>query len=93
MESVMSATPRETIAAALRGMAERSDSTKLLSDIHVPTLLLCGEHDAITPPQEMRTMAHVMPDARYVQIPAAGHMAPLESPAATNTAILEFLGE
>jgi pimeloyl-ACP methyl ester carboxylesterase len=93
MESVMLATPRETIAAALRGMAERPDSTSLLPNIKVPTLLACGQHDVITPPQEMRSVANAIPQARYIEVPAAGHMAPLESPAATNTAILEFLGE
>jgi 3-oxoadipate enol-lactonase len=92
MESVMMATPRETIAAALRGIAERPDSTPLLSNLRVAALLICGEHDAITPPQEMRSVAGAMPQARFVEIPAAGHMAPLESPAAVNTAILDFLG-
>jgi pimeloyl-ACP methyl ester carboxylesterase len=93
MESVMLATPRETMAAALRGMAERADSTAILPNIKVPTLLLCGVHDAITPLKEMRSVAKAIPQARFVEIAAAGHMAPLESPAATNTAILEFLGE
>jgi 3-oxoadipate enol-lactonase len=40
----------------------------------------------------MRSVAGAMPQARFVEIPAAGHMAPLESPAAVNTAILDFLG-
>jgi pimeloyl-ACP methyl ester carboxylesterase len=91
MESVMLATPRETIAAALRGMAERPDSTKLLPRLKIPTLLLCGEDDVITPPKEMRGMAEAIPHSRFVEIPAAGHMAPLESPAAVSSAILEFL--
>ncbi len=91
MESVMLATPRETIAGALVGMAERPDSTKDLSQIKVPTLLLVGEHDAITPPQEMRQLVKDLPKSRLIEIPAAGHMAPLESPAAVNAAILEFL--
>jgi pimeloyl-ACP methyl ester carboxylesterase len=93
MESVMLATPKETIAAALRGMAARPDSTGLLASVRMPALLLGGKHDAITPPKEMRGVAQAMPQGRFVEIAAAGHMAPLESPAAVNAAILEFLAE
>ena len=53
MESVMLATPPEAIAAALHAMADRPDSTSLLPQIKIPTLLICGEHDKITPPAEM----------------------------------------
>jgi pimeloyl-ACP methyl ester carboxylesterase len=91
MESVMLATPPETLAAALRGMAERPDSTDLLPQIRVPTLLVCGQHDRISPTEEMRKIAEAIPHSRFVEIPGAGHMAPLESPAAVNAAVLEFL--
>jgi pimeloyl-ACP methyl ester carboxylesterase len=39
----------------------------------------------------MRQIALAMPSATYVEIPAAGHMAPLEQPAAVNAALLHFL--
>ncbi len=91
MESVMLATSPETMAAALRGMAERPDSTPLLKKLQTPTLLICGQHDQISPPEEMRQMAESMSQGRFVEIPEAGHLAPLESPAQTNAAILEFL--
>jgi pimeloyl-ACP methyl ester carboxylesterase len=91
MESVMLATPEETLAAALRGMAQRPDSTELLPKIALPTLLLCGEHDPISTPKEMRGMAAAIPQGKFVEIKGAGHMAPLECPAATNAAIFEFL--
>jgi len=82
----------EGVAAALRGMAERPDVTPRLSEIDVPALVLCGEHDGISPPDEMRQFAARMPQARFVEMPNAGHMAPLEQPMAVNTAIREFLG-
>jgi pimeloyl-ACP methyl ester carboxylesterase len=91
MESVMLAISPETIAAALRGMAQRPDATELLPKIRIPTLLICGEHDRISPPDEMRRIAAAMPDARFVEIPNAGHLAPLESPANTNAAIWDFI--
>lgn len=79
------------IAAASRGMAQRPDVTAQLSRIDVPALIICGEHDAISPPAEMRGIAEAMPQATYVEIAGAGHMAPLEKPAEVNAAIAEFL--
>jgi len=70
------------IAAALRGMAQRPDVTDWLREIDLPALVVCGEHDVISPPAEMRAWAAVLPQSRYVEIPAAGHMAPLEQPQA-----------
>jgi pimeloyl-ACP methyl ester carboxylesterase len=79
------------IAAALRGMAERSDVTDRLGEIDVPALLMGGRHDGISPPDEMRGIAGRMRKARFVEIADAGHMAPLEQPGAVNAAIREFL--
>jgi 3-oxoadipate enol-lactonase len=84
-------TSPEGIAAALRGMAERPDVTSLLTQIDVPSVLICGQHDEISPPAEMRQIAAQLPRARFVEIPDAGHLAPLEQPAAVNAAIREFL--
>jgi pimeloyl-ACP methyl ester carboxylesterase len=81
----------EAIAAAQRGMAVRPDMTGELASIRVPALLIGGAEDAISPPAEMRSIAAAMPDARFVEIPQAGHMAPLESPASVNSQIAEFL--
>lgn len=88
---VMLATNPQGIAAALRGMAQRPDVTGQLGQIRVPTLVLCGEHDAISPAAEMRKIAEGIPDARYVEIAGAGHMAPLEKLAEVNAAMLTFL--
>lgn len=79
------------IAATQRGMSERIDMTQLLSQIDVPALVLCGVMDGISPPEEMQSFAEAMPDARFVAIGAAGHLAPLEQPFATNNAIRDFL--
>jgi 3-oxoadipate enol-lactonase len=79
------------IAAALRGMAERPDCTELLPQIDVPTLVICGQDDQITPPAEMQKMAEAIPGAQFVQIPNAGHLSPLENPDAVNGAINRFL--
>jgi pimeloyl-ACP methyl ester carboxylesterase len=84
-------TKPEGIAAALRGMAERPDVTSRLGQIDVAALVLCGQHDGIASPSEMRQIAAALPNARFVEIAAAGHMAPLEQPEAVNAAIKKFL--
>lgn len=92
VEAMMQTTAPAGIAAALRGMAVRPDSTPSLPQIAVPTLVLVGEHDAISPPAEMRGIAEAIPGAEFVEIAGAGHMAPMEDPAAVNQALLSFLG-
>jgi pimeloyl-ACP methyl ester carboxylesterase len=88
---VILGTKPEGIAAALLGMAERPDVTERLAAIRVPALVICGQHDAISPRAEMRQIAERLPSARYVEVADAGHMAPLEQPAPVNAAIREFL--
>lgn len=88
---VILATAPEGLAAALRGMAERADATSWLPRIDVPTLVVCGRHDAIASVEEMRGLAAQIPGAHFREISLAGHLAPLENPAETNLAIREFL--
>lgn len=91
-EHMMRTAPR-SVAATLRGLAERPDRTDSLPGIAVPTLVVVGADDEITPPAEARAMAAAIPGARLVAIPGAGHMAPLEQPGPVNQAILAFLKE
>ncbi len=88
---VMLGTTWAGIAAAQRGMAERPDVSSLLPQIDVPTLIVCGEHDAIASTKEMRGIADAIPQAEYVEIAGAGHMAPLEDPPTFNMAVQKFL--
>jgi pimeloyl-ACP methyl ester carboxylesterase len=89
-QTILQTSPK-TIAVALRAMATRPDSTPLLGSINVPTLVIVGEHDTITKPDEMQSLAAAIPGAEFVQVPDAGHMAPLEQPAVVNEAIRKFL--
>lgn len=92
LQRVANSNSRDGIAAALRGMAARTDMTAKLSTIACPTLVVAGEDDAFSPPAEMRKLAEAIAAARFVEIPRCGHLAPLENPAATNEALLAFLG-
>ncbi len=82
---------RHGLAAAARGLALRPDFTAILPQIDVPVLVIVGREDAISPPAEMQSLARAIPGARYVEIPAAGHLSPLEQPAEVSRALAEFL--
>lgn len=88
---VIRRTNPNAIAAALRGMAHRPDSTPLLAKLNLPTLIIVGEEDAISTKDEMIGMADAIPGAESVVIKNAGHMTPVENPAAVTTALREFL--
>lgn len=89
--SVMLATAPDAIIAALLAMAGRADATPMLPRLPVPSLWICGREDEITPADEMRSSAAATPAARFTEIDASGHLAPLEQPAAANAAIVDFL--
>jgi pimeloyl-ACP methyl ester carboxylesterase len=79
------------VVAALGAMRERPDSTPLLEEIEVPTLVIGGEEDGISSPEVMGAMAEKIPDSRHVTLPRAGHLSNLEAPEAFNAALKEFL--
>lgn len=79
------------LVGALRAMRDRPDSVPLLDEIRVPMLVLGGSEDEITPTPGMRAMAQRIGGAKYVEVPEAGHLAPLERPEVVNGAIEEFL--
>jgi pimeloyl-ACP methyl ester carboxylesterase len=76
---------------ALAAMRDRPDSVPLLEEIRVPTLVLGGSEDEISPAAGMRAMAQRIRGAKYVEVPEAGHLAPLERPELVNGALEEFL--
>ena len=79
------------IQAALGALGARPDMTEAMRRVRVPTLLVVGAEDAITPPECLERAESVMPCARLLVVPQAGHMTPLEAPAVFNAALLEFL--
>jgi pimeloyl-ACP methyl ester carboxylesterase len=87
----MASAPPMGVAAALRAMAARTDSTPLLSRIDVPTLIVVGEHDAITPPAVAEKMREAVKGSRLEIIPGAGHMPPVEAPERFASALRSFL--
>jgi len=76
-------------------MVSRLFSTRYHTDdvsrLPVPVLAVVGGDDDLIPPDAVRAMASVIPDARVVEIPGAGHSPYFEQPAAWNEAVLSFL--
>jgi 3-oxoadipate enol-lactonase len=81
------------VKGCLLAMAARTDTTPSLGDIRVPTLLLVGEHDTLTPPAVMQQMHDQISGSEIVHVPGAGHMAPLENPEFVTQSIEEFLAK
>ncbi len=77
--------------AALGAMRERPDSTPLLGEIAVPTLVVSGEEDGISPPEVMDAMAAKIPGAQHVTVPKSGHLSNLEAPDKFNASLDDFL--
>jgi 3-oxoadipate enol-lactonase len=91
VRAIIESNDRVGIAAALRAMAARPDSAPLLATIDVPTLVIVGAEDALTPPSEAEAIFNAIPGCRLAEIPGAGHLSNLESPEAFNAQLLEFL--
>jgi 3-oxoadipate enol-lactonase len=87
---INAATP-QGIAAASRGMAQRTDSTDILATITCPTLVIVGEEDELTPPQVAQDYAAQISGAQFVRIAYAGHLSNLEQPEAFLRAVSSFL--
>ncbi len=58
----------------------RIDSRPSLSAVAVPSLIICGEQDALTPPDIAQEMAELIPNSELLLLPDCGHLATLEAP-------------
>ena len=87
---VMGRVPDATYRLAIAALTT-FDRRAALSEIRVPTLVLAGEKDRNAPPAMMERMAARIPDASYVCLKHAGHLANVEQPAAFNAALDVFL--
>ena len=79
------------VKGSLLAMLGRNDTTEKLNKITIPTLVICGELDALTPPPVMQAMADKINNAEFVVIKDSGHMSPIENPDEVNKAIQRFL--
>jgi pimeloyl-ACP methyl ester carboxylesterase len=84
---------RDAIAGAAHAMMERPDSRPLLASIRVPTLVLCGTEDVLTPPADSEALHAGISGSRLSLIEKAGHLSSIEAPDQFSLALNSFLGE
>jgi pimeloyl-ACP methyl ester carboxylesterase len=81
----------EAVAQGSVAMAHRADSRPDLPTIDVPTAVVVGEEDTITPLEMSQAMSEAIPGATLSIIPSAGHLANIEAPDAFGTAMRAWL--
>jgi pimeloyl-ACP methyl ester carboxylesterase len=81
----------QALVQLLQALRDRPDATPHLGQIKVPTLILCGLEDSITPPEVAKLLAHSIPHAELHLIPQAGHLSNLERPQDFNKHLMAFL--
>jgi pimeloyl-ACP methyl ester carboxylesterase len=88
-----SRTSTEVVARYLRAIYTHARSPALEALKQVTTLVICGEKDLLTPPSHSEEICRILPDAAFVAVPDAGHVALLERPDVVNAALISFLGQ
>jgi pimeloyl-ACP methyl ester carboxylesterase len=95
--TMMAMMSRQSVAGIVGGLGalrDRPDSQSTLASITVPTLVVVGEEDVLTPVRDAQAMIDLLPPAatpRLERIAGAGHVSCLERPAAVNFVLAEFL--
>jgi len=89
--AIASEQPIANLVATLRALAARRDSSETATTIAVPSLVLVGADDALTPPGEARELAGHLPAGKLVEIAGAGHLTPLEKPGEVKEELFVFL--
>ncbi len=82
---------RAAFARQTAAVIGRPDSRRELPSIAVPSLVLVGDSDPVTPLEFAREMAEAIPGAKLVIVPECGHTSPLERPEAVNAALRDWL--
>ena len=91
VREIMHSVSVEGMIGDLLGMMERPDSTPLLTDINVPTIILMGNEDQIIPLNEAEEMHAAISGSKLVILPQAGHLLNLEQPDLFNDVVREYL--
>lgn len=79
------------ITFGLKALAERSETCSVLNKITIPTLIICGKDDVVTPLAQSEFMNEVIKGSILKVIDNAGHVSNLEKPDEFNKYLLEFL--
>jgi 3-oxoadipate enol-lactonase len=91
VHGIMARARVDGIVGALEAMLERPDSTPTLGTISIPTLVVVGDEDVVTPAKEARAMHEAIAGSRFEILAGAGHLSNIERPASFNAVLNEFL--
>ncbi|MCI0336139.1 MAG: alpha/beta hydrolase [Acidobacteria bacterium] len=91
VKAMIESSQPEGVAQALLAMAGRVDSTDMLPQISCPTLIIVGNEDKLTPPDESEKMSQAIPGSILEIILNAGHLTNIEQPESFNRSVSDFL--
>ncbi|MFB9237422.1 alpha/beta fold hydrolase [Plantactinospora siamensis] len=91
VEEMNSHTTTETVARYLRTLYMHSRYPALAALAGAPALVIVGDKDVITPPEQSAEIVRRLPDAEFVTVPDSGHVVMLEHADVVNAALLDFL--
>lgn len=91
IQSIIESTSPLSICGTLLALAARTDTTTALPGIKVPTLIMVGEHDTLTPSSASQSMQALIKGSEIHIIPEAAHMSNMENTAVFNEKLLAFL--
>ncbi|MEV5543784.1 alpha/beta hydrolase [Saccharopolyspora shandongensis] len=91
VREMIDAQPADGVAWAQRAMAGRPDSTATLRSYDGPALVVVGEEDALTPPENARELADALPGGELVTLPRVGHLSSVETPDAFSDAVRSWI--
>ncbi|WP_449470059.1 alpha/beta fold hydrolase [Sphingobium chungangianum] len=82
----------EGFARQLELIISRPDSRPFLSAISIPTLVLVGDTDALTPVERAQEIAENIPGTKLVIVPKCGHLSTIEQPQVVSSALVDWIG-
>lgn len=91
IQQMIEQTPRETLYQTLTALSKRCETCSRLSDIKIPTLILVGREDKITPIAAAKFMNEKIRHSRMIVINHAGHLPNLENPSDFNYQLKQFV--
>lgn len=91
VRALILANSAESTAGSVYALMSRKDSTALLPAVRVPTLIIVGDEDKVTPPADAERMHASVPGAQLLRIAATGHLTNLERADEFNAALTRFL--
>ncbi len=91
LRSVVMANPEQIVINGLKALAERSETCSTLSEINIPTLIICGREDEVTPLEQSEFLHTSIKASALHIIDDAGHVSNIEQPEEFNNEISKFL--